>query len=79
METWDSLFLIWQTKETTFTTFTKRELVVRVEDDTIRHVNCAILIKEGERCLACTQKFIEGEAQSPEKKKTWLVVYCICA
>ena len=32
----------------------KRELVAKTEHNTIRHVNCAILIKEGERCLACT-------------------------
>ena len=31
----------------------KRERVAKVEDNTIRHVNCSILIKEGERCPAC--------------------------
>ena len=31
----------------------KRDLVAKVEHNTIRHVNCAILIKEGERCPAC--------------------------
>lgn len=31
----------------------RRALIAKVEHTTIRHVNCAVLIEDGERCAAC--------------------------
>ena len=33
----------------------RRAVIAKVEHTTIRHVNCAVLIQEGDRCAACSR------------------------
>ena len=33
----------------------RRRLIAKVEQNTIKHVSCEILISDGDRCAACTR------------------------
>lgn len=49
----------------------KGVLVAEVEQKTIRHVKCELLIEKGKRCHPCErQNLLTGEAQSKEKDST---------
>ena len=34
----------------------RRAIIAKVEHTTIQHVNCAVLIQEGDRCAACSRR-----------------------
>ena len=49
----------------------RKNIIAKIEGQTIRHINCTLLIQEGTRCGACSAQTVsDGETQSSEKEKS---------